>query len=317
VSATGDTAGTGTSVDDRARGPSPARRLAWTMRIGLAGLRRDARSVAVCASAFAVITVALAVGFASSRAPAEAADATVPEAGAQVVAFLRDDLPETSRDGLMAALRALPDVSSLRLLDAAEALARLRVELGDRAQILDGVEDGFLPATLEISLVPGPDIRRADAIAWRLRRMDGVTDVDVLRTAADQRLARARRDEQRAVVFARIACGVATLLSLTLAAASLRRRRADARVLVGLGFTGAAIAAPGLLAGTLAAVVGVGGGLGVLRAGPRLLATLPLATPRWPLALASAALLVLLGAALGWWGRRPGPDTWNDDARAA
>ncbi|MES1205092.1 MAG: permease-like cell division protein FtsX [Pseudomonadota bacterium] len=264
------------------------RRLTWTMRLVGLDLRRHrrARVTSACAFALAMLAACASLGAWRSRREVARVD-SAGDAGGALIAFLRDDVPAPARDALALVLGQLPGVAGVRQLASDEALARLRAELGDRGAMLDGVEEGFLPATIEISLRPGADgVGRADAIAWRLRRMEGIADVDVLRTAADERLARAGLRTQRLGLLGVWLGGAAALGALVLAAAALRARRADAHLLCGFGFTAADAAAPAAFVGGLCAVGG-------------------------------AALAVLLLVAWGWVGTGLASDAWWSWASAA
>jgi cell division protein FtsX len=256
------------------------------------------------------------------RSQGEARRLATSDTAAELVAFLRDGVPAPARDELAAALGKLEGVAGVRQLASDEALARLRADLGDRAAVLDGVEEGFLPATLEIALHAGPaGVGRADAIAWRLRRMDGIAEVDVLRNASDERLARAGVRGRR---LGQLALGIAAataLLALVLAATAQKARRPDAQLLMGFGFTAAGVAAPAALAGALSGVVGTALGLALIVGVTRLAArfdsgaafwwggstfgTSAGAWTLWGAALGALLAAFLIGAALGWWGSTP------------
>jgi cell division protein FtsX len=300
------------------RGSRGMRRLrwAWTIRLTVMGFRRHQRATVVGVSAFAVAMLAIVICIASFPAPGSGGQAAAGVGvGAELVAFLREDLPGSSRDDLATVLGRLAGVAGVRLLGSDEALARMRADLGDRASVLDGVEEGFLPATLEVSLETGSQ-GRADAIAWRLRRMEGVTDVDVLRTGTDQRLIRAEAIGRH---FSQLgfAMGIATaLLALGIAAAATRRGRQEGALMAGLGFTAGEIAVPAAILGAFRAFLG-------MLLGALLLALLGLGFSRfasdWWLGsfvlgrLSGAvwagtgvlAAAVATGAAFGWWGARP------------
>ncbi len=277
---------------------------------------RGAKIIGV--GAFAIMTLAIVVSAASFSAwRASAATGTEKGAfagGAELVAFLREDLPGAFRDDLALVLGRLPGVAGVRLMASDEALDRLRAELGDRGSVLDGVEEGFLPATMEVALQPGPQgVGRADAIAWRLRRMDGITEVDVLRTTTDQRLAQAEGIGRRFGGIG-LAFGLATvLLAIGLVVAVTRRRRADARLLSGLGFTAGSIVLPSIVAGASCA------GAGTLLGGLLVVAVRSFGVETgldiftlgsgagaywWSRALGGLTVAVALGAAIGWWGAR-------------
>lgn len=279
-------------------------RFSWGLRLAGKDLRRHARAAALAAGAFAAMAGALALAAAGSESPAPPGSFA---ATAQLVAFLRDDIPAAARDDLANALGQMPGVTAVRVLGSDEALVRLRSELGERAGVLDGVEEGFLPTSLEIALQPGRvGVGGADALAWRLRRLDGISDVDVLRSEADHRLVAEQAHAHRLWLVCVVEAVVVFVVGLGFAALALRRPRADALVLAGLGFTRTAIVTPACLAGAAAGVVG---GLlalivvhAVIRGGLLSAVEARFFQPRFELYVLAA--LTALGAGLGWWGGR-------------
>lgn len=283
-------------------------RFRWGLRLTAQGLRRHRASFFVSAVGFACASCALAICLMLARAPGVVATAS---GTAQLVAFLDDALPEAERDALAVALRHLPGVAGVRVLPSGEALGRMRAELGPRAALLDGVEDGFLPTTLEIALGPGRQgSGRADELAWRLRRMAGISDVDVLRNEADHRLVTEQETGRRLRLIVAAAGGLLALAALAFVGVAARRRRADALLLEGLGFTALAVYGPAFASGAAAAAAGVS----VVLVGLRIVARLPSIAGRefGDVALAGGrapavafALATLLGGVIAWWGMRP------------
>jgi len=299
-------------------------RLRWGARLTAQGLRRHRAVFWMSAAGFACATVALAACLALARAPG----AGVTAAGStQLVAFLNDDLPPGERDALALVLRKLPGVAGVRLLPSDEALGRMRAELGSRAALLDGIEDGFLPTTLEIALRPGPQgAGRADELAWRLRRMAGISDVDVLRNEADHRLVTEQQTSRRLRLGLVATSGGLALAALLLVAALARRRRADAAILEGLGFTAWAVSGPVFVTGAAAGAGGVSLVLLGLRLGERLISLPVLAAVAAAAGRAlgggrgqagTFAAATLLGGALAWWGTRLPRQTGRGDQLAA
>lgn len=286
-------------------------RFRWGARLTVQGLRRHRGAFWLSAAAFAWATVALAACLALAHAPGAGGTAS---GSAQLVAFLNDDLPPADRDALAVVLRKLPGVAGVRLLPSDEALGRMRAELGPRAALLDGVEDGFLPTTLEIALRPGPQgTGRADELAWRLRRMAGISDVDVLRNEADHRLVTEQETTRHLRVALMAVSALLALAGLWLVAALARRRRGDASILEGLGFTAWAVSGPAFIAGAAAGA----GGASVVLVGLRLAARLVSVPSLASLAAAggrglggglgqagTCAVATLIGGAIAWWGTR-------------
>ena len=286
-------------------------RLGWGLRLTAQGLRRHRGAFFASAVAFAIAAAASLVGLAYARAPA--APAGTATGTAQLVAFVDDALPAADRDALVTALGLLPGVSAVRVLPSDEALGRMRAELGSRAAVLDNVEEGFLPTTLEIALGTGREgAGRADELAWRLRRMSGISDVDVLRSEADHRLVDEQEKGARQRRFASGLGASLALAALGLAARALRRRRSDAGVLMGLGFTSTAVSGPACLAGAAAALLGAAGSVALMRLGAHLqlgsLAAPLVGAATWSSNLgvqaATVASVTLLGGWLGWRGAR-------------
>jgi len=299
-------------------------RFRWGVRLTWQGLRRHRAVFVVSAAGFACAAAALAVCFALGRAPGSTTAAT---GTAQLVAFLDDALPASDRDALATVLGQLPGVAGVRVLPSNEALGRMRAELGTRAALLDGVEDGFLPTTLEIALRSGPQgAGRADELAWRLRRMAGISDVDVLRNEADHRLVTEQETSRRLRFGVLAVGGLLALAALAFVGAVARRRRADALILDGLGFTNLAVHGPAFVAGALAAAAGTVLTLLGLRIVDRLAPLLSTAAPGFTLAhrlpngrVQAAALVAatLFGGVMGWWGMRLPRRTGRGDELAA
>jgi FtsX extracellular domain len=309
-----------------ARAPAPPvgwwPRLAWLKRLLALALRGHRAPFGGLAVGFLVAAVSLRSGLAVWRMDAATGG---DSRAAQLVAFLRDELPETGRRALAEALRGLPGIATVRLLGSDEALARMRTELGSRASVLDGVEEGFLPATLEISVRPGSDSgRRADALAWRLRRMDGVADVDLLRSPMDEELVAAKRRADTLRIVGLTGSGLLVLVALLASFRWMRQTRADAVLLASMGFAVRAVVFPVALLAAGAALLGTLFGIGLwsvvtwLGAAPWNPELAPVASPApasvWgplaggphgPTLLLAVAVLVGLGGCLGWWGARP------------
>lgn len=101
--------------------------------------------------------------------------------GVQMVVYLDADAsPERAR----AIAQVLGKVDAVERVDYVapdEALARLRTSLGPRGGLLDGVETGYLPASLELTLAPGVrEVAEASPLVAKLRATPGVEEVEFL-----------------------------------------------------------------------------------------------------------------------------------------
>ena len=282
----------------------------WILRRTVLDLRRQRWSLLGLAATFA-LAASLAAGYrlGSTALQLDHASAS-PRSGppAQVIVYLRDDLDRPAAHKLRDVLIRLPGVQQVALVSGDEALVKLRRQLGERGRMLDGADDGLLPASLEVWLSPGGDpITRAHQLAWRLQRLDGIVDADVIDARTDvssEGRAQASQDG-RTVLLATAALGGAAILGGGIIWGR-RRRRDELRVLLAMGFTRGALLAPVVLLAMAAAMVGSAAGLtvaGLARrlASDRLVAGSSLTVNEWGLGLLAAVILgAVAGVARGW-----------------
>jgi cell division transport system permease protein len=102
-------------------------------------------------------------------------------ADVQMTVYLEDGVTPARAQKITAALARLPGVVAVRTVDAHEAWQRLQRSLGARADLLDGVEEGFLPTSIEVALKPGvAEVLRAHPAFDKLRHTAGVEDVELM-----------------------------------------------------------------------------------------------------------------------------------------
>lgn len=245
----------------------------WLLRRLVGDARRHAGVWLALVAAFAAVG-ACAAGLRLATGAARALPAASDPA-ARLVVYLKDDLDAGAIAELERVLAKLPGVEGARTVSAGEELERLRRELGPRAAVLEGVGPDLLFPSIELSARPAS---AASALAFRLRRVRGVADVDLVAAPVAPALrggssALASRSARAVLAVA----GVAAVLALIAALALLRARLGlELGVLLTFGLTRGAGAGPPLALATFAGVVGAA--LGVL--------------------LARAAALIWLGAAL-------------------
>jgi cell division transport system permease protein len=235
---------------------------AWLLRRLVGDGRRHGAVWLVLVLAFGVVGFAAA----GARLVARAATTPVPAPEARVIAYLNDDLDGPGIAELQRVLATLPGVEAVRVVSAREGLELLRRELGPRAAVIDGVGPDLLPSSLEIVARPA---EAASALAFRLRRLRGVADVDLVSAASPAAAGAwpwglAARPWARVPVGGSVALGgTLGLLAIGAAFALLRARfRAELGLLFTLGLTRAASARPALWLATLAGAAGAAlGGL--------------------------------------------------------
>jgi hypothetical protein len=255
---------------------------AWLLRRLVGDGRRHGVAWLALAAAFAAVAFSAVGARLLWPAPPPAAPA------ARVIAYLDDVAGAPGAAELERVLAAMPGVESVRAVSARDDLALLRRELGPRASVLEGVGAEMLSPSLEIAARPAA----AEALAVRLRRLRGISDVDLV--AAPAARPEATRMPAR---LGMAAAGALGLLALVGALALLRARlRVELGLWLALGLTRAASARPALWLATAASAAG--GALGGLGASWAARAWLGLpAVPARELALGAAGLFVLALAA--------------------
>ena len=148
------------------------------IRRALRGIRKNPliQLVAVC-------TIALSLLLAGAFALAASNLSRLGKSwgrGTEMTVYLQDGVAPPRARQIAAALGKLPGVERVQVIDAHQAYARMRQSLGERADLLDGVEEGFLPASVEATLQPGvAEVIRAHPAFDKLRHTAGVEEVEL------------------------------------------------------------------------------------------------------------------------------------------
>lgn len=179
--------------------------------------------------------------------------------GVQMTVYLDDDAtPERGRQ-IGNALTRLPGVMAVKSVSAHEAWERLKRAMGDRADLLGGVEEGFLPASIEVTLKPGVvEMLRAHPAFEKLRRTAGVEDVELMGDWAGR-----LRAVQSLVDGAAWAVGLLVLCACLYIVGSTIRlgvfaRRDEIEIWKLVGATDGFVKAPFLVEGALQGALGAG-----------------------------------------------------------
>lgn len=270
-------------------------------RIG-SGLRRTGRILVGRPRAtlwtLAALTCALiAVGIAALAADHIDRWTAGPGGGASMVVYLGEGIDETHAQALVAQLGTLPGVEHAELVPAAESAKRLQSALGADSALLEGVELGSLPPSVEVVLQPG--MRNVIALSPTVAALKGTPGVDdvMIEDGGSERAA-SSLSVVRTAAWAGAALLSALALVIVLASTRVRMEKNASEQTVHqlLGASPWFLAVPTALAGALQgalaasfATITVCIGLAVWGAG------IPVATP--------AALQMLcfigVGAALG------------------
>lgn len=227
----------------------------------LRALRNMRQTPVLCAAAVGTVTVALtlvtlfAVLVVNVQNVARDISREI-----QIVIYLDQAPVESQLSNWLTALRAEREVEKVVYISASEALSRFRQRLGSDAGLVDGVEVGVLPASLEITL--REEFRKHSAILPLVERIKSFTGLRDVRYGSDW------IDKFEAVLSLLRTVGLAVgafLLSATLFIVSntirltLFSRRDEIEIMSLVGATPLFIQLPFLIEGIVQG--GVGGGL--------------------------------------------------------
>lgn len=240
----------------------------------------------------AALTIGLALTVGSvTLAFAWQANALLAQWGlrAELTLYLSPSLGEEAGRALATQAAELAQ-GEARYVTPAEALARLAGVLGEQADVLAGLPDNPLPASVEVV----PSARAASAVellAARLAALPGVDDVDYGKAWIDRVTAVSRAARTLALVLLPLVILGAAVLAGSVVRLGVYARREEIEIMQLVGATDAFVRAPFLVEGFVSGLVGglvAAGALAWLaaKAGPELAATLPL-----PAELSFAALV--------------------------
>jgi cell division transport system permease protein len=178
-----------------------------------------------------------------------------------MVVYLDATSTDAHAQSITDVLMELPAVERVNYVPREQALEHLRAALGERDEIVEGIEVGMLPASLEVTLAEGvKDVAAAHPVVDRLSATAGVEEVEFLGEWVDQLtafLGGVRGAGASVFVFVFVAC-----LAIIWAATrlSVRRRDREAEIVELCGgtsrFTRGPMMMEGAVVGALAAVIG-------------------------------------------------------------
>jgi cell division transport system permease protein len=228
-----------------------------------------------------------------------------------MVVYLGEGVDDATAGKLVSELRGLAGVQHAELVSPEESAKRLQQALGGDASLMEGVDVGSLPASVEITLAPG--VRDVVAMSPTVRALKGAPGVeDVVLDEASEDRTSAALGTVRTIVWtgAALLAGLALLIALATIRLRLDRDPDEQRVAHMLGAGPSFLLAPSMIAGMLigalatliagvvivAALHAYGDSIVGALAGP--LGAIDLAMPT----LCQLAMFVGLGAMLGFIG---------------
>ncbi len=197
--------------------------------------------------------------------------------GVDVSIYLKPDVPDARVVEIKEELKKDPAVVDVRYVSKDEAWQFLADNLGDSAELLDGLDASILPASLEVALGRSIDEESLHERLAAWKALPDVDDVQYNRQWIDR-----VRNAMSVVRWVAWALGaLALIVSAIIIIATFRlaaySRREEMEVMRLVGAVGAVYWGPVLLAGLIEGVVGAFAGIGLLALIYNVTAT-PLAT---------------------------------------
>lgn len=163
--------------------PSAQRSSIRAWRISLGEARRNIRHGHLAATAYIMIIGMVLLTAGGMRLAAENLDRLTSAwgRGVQMIVYLDDNVAPARMRQIADTLAQLGGVGAVRMIEPKEAHARLRRSLGDRARLLEGIEETMLPASLEIVFREGRmPADKLHPMVERIRRVAGVEDIELM-----------------------------------------------------------------------------------------------------------------------------------------
>jgi cell division transport system permease protein len=249
-------------------------------------------------SAGAIGVSLLLVGLVGLAALNVAALAGRWDRGVQMIVYLADGTtPERAR-AIGQVLRSLHAVEHVDYVPPDVAFRRLEAALGTRKDLLDGIETGFLPASLEVTLAGGVrNVAAASPVVERLKRTPGVDEVELLGDWVEKLAALRGALRAAALALALLVGGACVYIIAGTIKLGMYARKDELEVLRLVGATDGFIQLPLVVEGALQGVVGAATAVVLLYAAFRVGA--PALQKMLAGAIGDAPLLFLPPAAVG------------------
>jgi cell division transport system permease protein len=231
--------------------------------------------------------------------------------GVQMVVYLEEGVTVERARAIGQVLKATPAVLRVDYVPEDVAYERLKSSLGERKDLLSGVEVGFLPASLEVTLTDGVrDVASVSPIVTRLKKTAGVEEVEFLGDWVDRLAALLRGLRGAALALALLVAAACTYVVAGTIKLGVYARRDELEIAKLVGATDGFVRLPLMVEGTLQGMLGASAAVGLLYAlyrmgAPALERALSAALGEMPLlflAPADVGAMVCAGALLGLFG---------------
>ena len=185
----------------------------------------------------------------------------------QVFVYLGDGVDPAAGEALRARLAAYPEVKSARYVSKARAWEEFGKTLGSQSGILEGLDPGTLPASVDLELRSGHRSREAVlALVRRLAALEGVQDVEYPETWLEKMRLLMTGIEWLKWVVGGFLFLVAFLIVVGTIKLAIVARQDEIEIMQLVGAPDGLIKAPFVIEGMVQGLIGAGLALALLRA---------------------------------------------------
>lgn len=184
-----------------------------------------------------------------------------------VTVYLHDDAANDEVDELVTRLREIPEVTRVESITPPQALERLADGLGGDAGMLEGIDAGVLPASIEVHLAEGTPTTFTAALGDKLDAFEVVEEVAIAGAWAEQAQAMLKTVGEMALGAAGLvgfACMAIVWSTIRLA---VYARRSEIQILRLVGGSTQFVRGPFIVEGLLQGALGAAMALGILYSG--------------------------------------------------
>jgi len=187
--------------------------------------------------------------------------------GVQMVVYLADGTTPERAQAIGRILSGARGVDRVDYVPPDAAYRRLADSLGDRKDLLEGVEVGYLPASLEVTLAGGMrDVAAVSPMVDKLRATPGVDEVEFLGDWVDRLTALLGSLRASALALALLVAAACIYVISATIKLSVYARKDELEILKLVGATDSFVKLPLVVEGAVQGALGAGAAVGLLYA---------------------------------------------------
>jgi cell division transport system permease protein len=239
------------------------RALLYGLQRALGGMRRRLLVSALATGAIGVSLVLVGIVYLASTNVARITGGWGE--GVQMVVYLEEGASAERARAIGRVLAQVPAVERVDYIPPDVAHRRLQDSLGERRALLEGIEIGYLPSSLEVTLAGGVrDVAAVSPVVAKLRATPGVEEVEFLGDWVDRLTALLGTLRASALALALLVATACIYVIASTIKLGIYARKDELEILKLVGATDRFVKGPLLVEGALQGALGAGAAAGLL-----------------------------------------------------